>query len=83
MPQLINQPPQIFGRSYAPDGMPTLPPEIAAQMAFDPTSLLDDPNDAKRRRIARVRLTPRRTEPKTLGRDEKETLTPRRYITGM
>ena len=54
-PQLMNQPPQIFG-SYAhhDGGMPVLPPEIAAQMAFDPTGLLEDPNDAKRRRIARV-----------------------------
>jgi hypothetical protein len=52
-PQLINQPPQIFG-SYAPDGMPVLPPELAAQMAFDPSTLLDDANEAKRRRIARV-----------------------------
>ena len=54
-PQLMNQPPQIFG-SYAHDGgLSVLPPELAAQMAFDPTALLEDPNDAKRRRIARVR----------------------------
>ncbi len=52
-PQLMNQPPQIFG-PYGHDGMSVLPPDIAAQMAFDPTSLLDDPNEAKRRRIARV-----------------------------
>lgn len=52
-PQLMNQPPQIFGH-YSHDGMPVLPPDIAAQIGFDPTSLLDDPNEAKRRRIARV-----------------------------
>ncbi|KAI8964019.1 N-terminal binuclear Zn cluster-containing protein [Daldinia sp. FL1419] len=52
-PQLMNQPPQIFG-AYSHDGIPVLHPELAAQMAFDPSSLLDDPNDAKRRRIARA-----------------------------
>ncbi|KAF3064063.1 hypothetical protein GL218_02527 [Daldinia childiae] len=52
-PQLMNQPPQIFG-TYSHDGLPVLHPELAAQMAFDPSSLLDDPNDAKRRRIARA-----------------------------
>lgn len=52
-PQLMNQPPQIFG-AYGHEGMAVLPPELAAQMAFDPSSLLDDANEAKRRRIARV-----------------------------
>ncbi len=52
-PTLINQPPQIFG-GY--DGMPLqhLPPEMTAHMFGDPNSLLDDANEAKRRRIARV-----------------------------
>ncbi|KAI1325347.1 N-terminal binuclear Zn cluster-containing protein [Xylariaceae sp. FL0255] len=52
-PPLMNQPPQIFG-AYGHDGMPVLPPELAAQLGFDPASLLDDVNDAKRRRIARA-----------------------------
>ncbi|KAI1079373.1 N-terminal binuclear Zn cluster-containing protein [Whalleya microplaca] len=52
-PQLINQPPQIFG-AYGHDGMSVIPPELAAQMAFDPSTLLDDANEAKRRRIARA-----------------------------
>jgi len=53
---LINPPPQIFG-GYTQDGMPVshLPPDLAAQMFPDPSSLLDDANEAKRRRIARVR----------------------------
>ncbi|KAI8625154.1 N-terminal binuclear Zn cluster-containing protein [Xylariaceae sp. FL1651] len=52
-PPLMNQPPQIFG-GYGHDGLPVLPPELAAQMGFDPSSLLDDVNEAKRRRIARA-----------------------------
>ncbi|KAI5865469.1 N-terminal binuclear Zn cluster-containing protein [Durotheca rogersii] len=52
-PQLMNQPPQIFG-AYGHDGLPVLPPDLAAQMAFDPAALLDDVNEAKRRRIARA-----------------------------
>ncbi|KAJ9139488.1 Fungal specific transcription factor domain-containing protein [Pleurostoma richardsiae] len=54
-PSLINQPPQIFG-GYHSDGlsMQHLPPELAAQMFGDPTGLLDDSNEAKRRRIARA-----------------------------
>ncbi|OTA92649.1 hypothetical protein M434DRAFT_31670 [Hypoxylon sp. CO27-5] len=52
-PQLMNQPPQIFG-AYGHEGLPVLPPELAAQMAFDPSALLDDANEAKRRRIARA-----------------------------
>ncbi|RYP64356.1 hypothetical protein DL771_008801 [Monosporascus sp. 5C6A] len=53
-PQLMNQPPQIFG-TYRHDSLSGLPPDIAVQMAFDPTALLDDPNEAKRRRIARIK----------------------------
>ncbi|KAI0897813.1 N-terminal binuclear Zn cluster-containing protein [Annulohypoxylon nitens] len=52
-PQLMNQPPQIFG-AYGHDALSVLPPELAAQMAFDPSALLDDANEAKRRRIARA-----------------------------
>jgi hypothetical protein len=54
-PPLINQPPQIFG-GYTEHGMPLhhLPPELTAQMFGDPSGLLDDANEAKRRRIARV-----------------------------
>lgn len=53
-PPLMNQPPQIFGDSY--HGLPIqhLPPELTAQMFGDPGALLDDANEAKRRRIARV-----------------------------
>lgn len=51
-PPLLNQPPQIFG-GYGHDAMPMLPPDIAAQLGFDP-SLFDDVNDPKRRRIARA-----------------------------
>lgn len=53
-PQLLNQPPQIFG-GYGHDALSVLPPDLAAQLGFDP-SLLDDVNDPKRRRIARVSL---------------------------
>lgn len=52
-PPLTNQPPQIFG-SYMADGLPNLPPDMAGQIFSDPNLLLEDPNDAKRRRIARV-----------------------------
>ncbi|KAI0205372.1 N-terminal binuclear Zn cluster-containing protein [Astrocystis sublimbata] len=52
-PPLINQPPSIFG-AYGHDSLPMLPPELAAQMGFDPSALLDDVNEAKRRRIARA-----------------------------
>lgn len=55
-PPLLNQPPQIFG-GYGgmPDGLPMqhLPPDMTAHMFGDPT-LLDEANEAKRRRIARV-----------------------------
>ena len=52
-PALINQPPQIFG-GY--DGLPMqhLPPDMTAHMFGDPSTLLDEANEAKRRRIARV-----------------------------
>ncbi|TVY62346.1 Fusaridione A cluster transcription factor fsdR [Lachnellula suecica] len=52
-PQLMNPPPQIFG-GYASDGLPDL-----GQPLFGDGTLLDESNEAKRRRIARVR-TPRR-----------------------
>jgi len=55
-PTLINQPPQIFG-GY--DGLPMqLPPDMTAHMFGDPSALLDEANEAKRRRIARVRPIP-------------------------
>lgn len=57
-PPLVNQPPQIFG-AYGPDGLPTLShfnPDLAAHMFPDSSMLLDDSNEAKKRRIARVRL---------------------------
>ncbi|KAF4978656.1 hypothetical protein FZEAL_4999 [Fusarium zealandicum] len=47
----MNQPPQIFG-GY--DGLPQMHPDLAAQMFPDSAMLLDDSNDAKRRRIARA-----------------------------
>jgi len=50
-PPIMNHPPQVFG-GY--DGIPQLPPEIAAQMFNDSAMLLEDANDPKRRRIARV-----------------------------
>ncbi|KAJ0294810.1 hypothetical protein CBS470a_000316 [Colletotrichum nupharicola] len=54
-PPLMNQPPQIFG-AYTPDGLPVqhMPPDLAAHMFGDPSTLLDDANEAKRRRIARA-----------------------------
>lgn len=53
-PPLMNPPPQIFG-GYTHDGrhIQHLPPDLTAQM-FDHSSLLDDANEAKRRRIARA-----------------------------
>lgn len=51
-PPIMNHPPpQVFG-SY--DGIPQLHPEIAAQMFNDSAMMLEDANDPKRRRIARV-----------------------------
>ena len=56
-PPVNHAPPQIFG-SYGPDGLPQvqqLAPELAAQMFPDSNLLFDESQDAKRRRIARVR----------------------------
>lgn len=55
-PSIVHQPPRIFG-GYGPDGMqvPQLHPDLAAHMFTDSAMLLDDSNDPKRRRIARVR----------------------------
>jgi hypothetical protein len=57
-PPLMNPPPQIFG-AYTADGMPmpsTLP-DMSGPLFGDGT-LLDESNEAKRRRIARVRQVP-------------------------
>jgi hypothetical protein len=48
-PPLMNQPPQIFGGYHNMSQQ-----ELTAHMFGDPNSLLDDANEAKRRRIARV-----------------------------
>lgn len=53
-PQLMNQPPPIFGDYHGLPMQHHLPPELTAQMFGDPGALLDDSNEAKRRRIARV-----------------------------
>ncbi|KAF7554737.1 hypothetical protein G7046_g6738 [Stylonectria norvegica] len=53
-PPLMNQPPQIFGYAHDHNGMPQMPPELAAQMFPDSAMMLDDSNEAKRRRIARA-----------------------------
>lgn len=56
-PPQLHQPPQIFG-VYGPDGMPQmqhLPPDLTAQMFPDAHLYADDLNEAKKRRIARVR----------------------------
>ncbi|KAM3459483.1 hypothetical protein MY5147_002781 [Beauveria neobassiana] len=54
-PPLMNQPPQIFG-SYSQDGMPSMAhmPDMTAHMFSDAQLLMEDTNDAKRRRIARA-----------------------------
>ncbi|KAI9149270.1 N-terminal binuclear Zn cluster-containing protein [Paramyrothecium foliicola] len=55
-PPLVNQPPQIFG-TYGPDGLQQLshfPHDLAAHMFPDSAMLLDDSNEAKKRRIARA-----------------------------
>lgn len=55
MPMVINQPPRIFG-AYNPDGSP-IPPSLPGPLFSDSQMAggnLDDSNDAKRRRIARV-----------------------------
>jgi hypothetical protein len=53
-PPLVNVPPQIFG-NYTHDGqlIPANLPDMTGPMFPDP-GLLDDSNEAKRRRIARV-----------------------------
>jgi hypothetical protein len=56
---LMNQPPQIFG-AYTSDGSP-IPPSLNGQLFADDMGLGDDSNDAKRRRIARVRSVPPRS----------------------
>ncbi|KAK4669674.1 uncharacterized protein QC763_205020 [Podospora pseudopauciseta] len=54
-PPLMNPPPQIFG-GYAEHGMPMpqLPPDLMATQMFGDHGLLEDTNEAKRRRIARA-----------------------------
>ncbi|RWA05072.1 hypothetical protein EKO27_g10036 [Xylaria grammica] len=69
-PPLMNQPPPIFG-AYSHDGLPVLPPELAAQMGFDPSALLDDVNEAKRRRIARVSFPAISKRPSATGSIER------------
>ena len=57
MPQLANQPPQIFG-AYNSDGSP-IPPVLNGQVFSDPSDGgYEDLNDPKRRRIARVCVLP-------------------------
>ncbi|KAK1760690.1 6c6d08f8-8b27-48d1-a5e9-ee3a8a61eadc [Echria macrotheca] len=52
-PPLLNPPPQIFG-GYSEHGMPMHQlPDLGVANMFDP-GLLDDSNEAKRRRIARA-----------------------------
>lgn len=54
-PPLMNPPPQIFG-NYSADGLPMVAnlPDMAGPIFTDGT-LFDESNEAKRRRIARVR----------------------------
>ncbi|KXX81750.1 Transcriptional activator protein acu-15 [Madurella mycetomatis] len=54
-PPLMNQPPQIFG-GYTEHGIPItqLPPDMMAAQMFGDHGLLEDSNEAKRRRIARA-----------------------------
>lgn len=54
-PPLMNQPPQIFG-GYTEHGMPMhqLGPDLGVGQMFGDHGLLDDSQEAKRRRIARV-----------------------------
>jgi hypothetical protein len=53
-PPLMNPPPQIFG-AYSNDGLP-MQPNMGdlSQTIFGDGTLLDESNEAKRRRIARV-----------------------------
>ncbi|KAK0626710.1 fungal-specific transcription factor domain-containing protein [Immersiella caudata] len=54
-PPLMNQPPQIFG-GYTEHGMPLhqMPPDLSVAQMFGDHGLLDDSQEAKRRRIARA-----------------------------
>jgi hypothetical protein len=55
-PQMMNHqpPPQVFG-AFTTDGLPMNPSlDMSGQMFGDPGALMDDINEAKRRRIARV-----------------------------
>ncbi|OAA40364.1 Transcription factor [Metarhizium rileyi] len=54
-PPIMNQPPQIFG-GYGPDGLSNaqMPTDLAAHMFPDAHLLMEDTNEAKRRRIARA-----------------------------
>lgn len=54
-PPLMNQPPQIFG-TYGPDGLSQMAPDFASHMFPDSHLLMEDSNEAKRRRIARVSI---------------------------
>lgn len=77
-PHPMNHPPQIFG-AYGPDGLPQMPqlaPDVTAQMFPDAQLFYDDPQDPKRRRIARVCLRPlhqKKKRVKALSRGEKLT----------
>ena len=56
VPQLMNHnpPPQIFG-GFTTDGLPmSTGLDLSGQLFGDPATLMDDSNEAKRRRIARV-----------------------------
>jgi hypothetical protein len=55
-PPMMNPPPQIFG-AYSTDGLPMQAnlPDLTGPMFIDGTQL-DESNEAKRRRIARVGL---------------------------
>ncbi|KAK2067922.1 hypothetical protein P8C59_001621 [Phyllachora maydis] len=54
-PPLMNQPPQIFG-GYSDHGLSTsqLPPDMLSAHMFADHGMMDDTNEAKRRRIARA-----------------------------
>jgi hypothetical protein len=56
-PPLMNPPPQIFG-NYSADGLPMTAnlPDMTGPLFSDGT-LLDESNEAKRRRIARVGIS--------------------------
>lgn len=56
-PPLTNHPPQVFGAYPGPDGLPAqpMPPDMTAHM-FTDHLLMDESSEAKRRRIARVRV---------------------------